>query len=90
MSKETQDAINADIARVIDLMKPNRFPIAYCDYIAHLINASVKALDDQDLIYSIGKPQYDVTPEGAFASTKKTLLCTDMNGKQYKITVEEV
>jgi hypothetical protein len=34
--------------------------------------------------------QYDLSPEGSFASTKKTILVADRNGKQYKITVEEL
>jgi hypothetical protein len=28
--------------------------------------------------------------EGSFASTKKTIMVEDRNGKQYRVTVEEV
>ena len=63
--------------------------LAYCDYIAHVISKELKANDTERLLSSVSRPQYDVTPEGAFASTKKTIMVSDRFGKQYKITVEE-
>ena len=65
--------------------------IAYCDYIAHLIKTNLKYEDmkDQSMLSSVGKVNWDMTPEGAFASTKKTIMVEDRNGKQYRITVEE-
>jgi hypothetical protein len=64
--------------------------LAYCDYIAHTISKELKANDHERLLSSVGRPQYDVTPEGAFASTKKTIEVSDRFGKNYRITVEEV
>jgi len=66
--------------------------IAYCDYIAHLIKTNLKYEDmkDKSMLNSVGKVEWDVTPEGSFASTKKTIMVEDRYGKQYRITVEEV
>ena len=63
--------------------------LAYCDYIAHTISKELKANDTERLLSSVSRPQYDVTPEGAFASTKKTIMVSDRFGKNYRITVEE-
>ena len=65
--------------------------IAYCDYIAHLIKTNLKYEDmkDQSMLFSVGKVNWDMTPEGAFASTKKTIMVEDQNGRKYRITVEE-
>ena len=64
--------------------------IAYCDYIAHTIAGNLKANDTEKLLSSVSRPQYDLTPEGAFASTKKVIMVEDRFGKQYRVTVEEV
>lgn len=64
--------------------------IAYCDYIAHTIVGNLKARDTERLLASVSKPQYDLNAEGSFASTKKTIMVEDRNGKQYRVTVEEV
>jgi hypothetical protein len=71
--------------------------LAYCDAIAHylqkaLLNISVE--DTQKYKYikgMVGGVMYDLHPEeGYFLSTKKTIDCTDVNGKAYRITVEEL
>jgi hypothetical protein len=66
--------------------------IAYCDYIAALISANLKASDNEDkrLLSSVSKPKYDLTEDGSFKSTKKTIEIEDRFGKQYRITVEEI
>ena len=64
--------------------------IAYCDYIANLIQGNLKSNDSERMLSSVSKTQYDLTSSGAFASTKKTIMVEDRNGKQYRITVEEV
>ena len=64
--------------------------IAYCDYIANLIQGNLKSNDSEKILSSVSKTQYDLTSSGAFASTKKTIMVEDRNGKQYRITVEEV
>jgi hypothetical protein len=63
--------------------------LAYCDYIAHIISGKLKTHDSESLLAVVTSPKYDVTPEGKFASTKKTIMVQDRNGKQYRITVEE-
>lgn len=63
--------------------------IAYCDYIAHLIG-QIRHFDTQGIAADIGSPKYDLDADGALASTRKTILVTDLNGKMYQITVEEV
>mgnify|MGYP003345088403 CR=1 FL=1 len=64
--------------------------IAYCDYIANLIVGNLKANDTERLLASVSKPKYDLTEEGSFKSTKKTIEVEDRYGKQYRITVEEI
>lgn len=63
--------------------------IAYCDYIAATISKELKANDHERLLASVGRPQYDLTPEGSFKSTKKTIMVEDRFGKKYCVTVEE-
>ena len=63
--------------------------IAYCDYIAATISKELKANDHERLLASVGRPQYDLTPEGSFKSTKKTIMVEDRFGKKYRVTVEE-
>jgi hypothetical protein len=62
--------------------------LAYCDLIAHLIR---KYLNSDENNIKVEKVNWDLHPtEGYFISTKKTLDVIDFNGKQYKITVEEI
>ena len=64
--------------------------IAYCDYISHLISTHIKAHDSQGLLWQVSRPNYDLDSSGALSSTTKTLDITDINGKRYRVTVEEV
>lgn len=67
--------------------------LAYCDYIADRIRQRIKGdiLLGDDYMSTVGSVQWDLHPEeGYFVSTKKTLMVTDKNGKEYRITVEEV
>jgi len=70
----------------------SRQALAYCDYIATIIQNNLKYEDQKDrsMLTSVGKIQYDLNEYGSLASTKKTMVVEDINGKQYKITVEEV
>jgi hypothetical protein len=62
--------------------------IAYCDYIAYIIRASL--LRDPDSKFGhIGRIEWDLDDDGSFQSTTKLLIIEDNNGKKYKITVEE-
>lgn len=69
----------------------SRKALAYCDYIANIIKNTLKYEDQKDrsMLVSVGKIEYDLNQYGSLASTKKTIFVEDINGKQYKITVEE-
>jgi len=63
--------------------------LAYCDYIAKMIFDN--AIPNNSIIESISSPRMDLHPtEGYFQSTKKTIELQDVNGKLYRVTVEEV
>jgi len=66
--------------------------LAYCDYIANLISIELLKEDKQycDYLQFVSRVRMDLSPEGYFASTKKTLRVCDHNGKNYKVTVEEM
>jgi hypothetical protein len=66
--------------------------IAYCDYIADRIKTALKedANKAGSLVGNIGKINYDLTETGSFKSTKKTMGVVDVNGKMYRVTVEEI
>ena len=70
----------------------SRQALAYCDYIATIIQNNLKYEDQKDrsMLTSVSKIQYDLNEYGSLASTKKTMVVEDINGKQYKITVEEL
>lgn len=62
---------------------------AYCDYIATICRTSLKAFDPEHLLSNVSNPELDMSEEGYFLSTKKTIHITDVNGRKYKLTVEE-
>lgn len=63
--------------------------MAYCDYIAYSVLS--EALIEDGFITEVGKVKMDLCPkEGYLVSTTKTINVKDQNGKEYKITVEEV
>ena len=71
--------------------------IAYCDYIASFIRDAIKKEIEEDntrhvrhFLRAIGNIQWDFGEDGRFKSTKKTLEVLDFNGKEYRITVEEL
>lgn len=69
--------------------------LAYCDYIADRIKRALDIDVRENRIYTkvakVGAIKMDLHPEeGYFVSTKKTIEIIDINGKQYKVTVEEV
>ena len=59
---------------------------AYCDRAMHTIGAALK---EDDYFHHMGPTLFDLYEDGSFKSTKKTKFFTDLNGKQYKITIEE-
>ena len=65
--------------------------LAYCDKIADTIRKSLLKYDPDDIIGLVYPIKMDLHPtEGYFVSTKKTIDVTDMNGKLYRVTVEEL
>jgi len=63
--------------------------LVYCDYIAHVIVSNLKANDTDHLLSSVSHPELDLTNEGSFQSTKKTIKVKDCFGRKYTVTVEE-
>ena len=68
--------------------------MAYCDYIAHTIIRPAMIEDGKDdggIIREVGHVKMDLEPvEGYMLSTAKRIDAVDMNGKMYRITVEEI
>lgn len=68
--------------------------MAYCDYIAHTIVRPAMIEDGKNnggIIRQVGHVKMDLEPkEGYMISTTKRLEVADVNGKQYRITVEEI
>jgi hypothetical protein len=64
--------------------------LAYCDKIADSIRKAMIKRDPDGIIGPVGPLRMDLHPVGGYLqSTKKTMLCWDMNGKAYSITIEE-
>lgn len=65
--------------------------LAYCDKIADVIRKSLLKYDADEIVGLVGPIKMDLHPtEGYFMSTKKTIVVSDMHGKQYQVTVEEL
>jgi hypothetical protein len=65
--------------------------LAYCDKIADVIRKSLLKYDADEIVGLVGPIKMDLHPtEGYFMSTKKTIVVSDMQGKQYRVTVEEL
>ena len=64
--------------------------LAYCDKIADVIRKSLLKYDPAGIVGLVDGINMDLHPiDGYLVSTKKTIKVSDMNGKWYKITVEE-
>lgn len=65
--------------------------LAYCDKIASVCRKALLGYDPDNIIGLVGPVKFDLHPtKGYFVSTKKTIEVTDMSGKRYLVTVEEV
>jgi hypothetical protein len=66
--------------------------MSYCDYIAHLIYTFLREVDEnhEGMLKDVESIEYDLSEDGSFLSTKKTIDVTDVTGKKYRITVEEL
>jgi hypothetical protein len=82
------DTMNTIVNQFFDNL-PKSY-LVYCDYIASVISKELKVNDTERLLSSVSRPQYHLTEEGGFASTKKTIDVVDRNGTKYRVTVEEV
>lgn len=64
---------------------------AYCDFIAFQIHDHLMDGQRPALIASVDPVKWDLHPTGHWMlSTKKTINVTDINGRRYRVTVEEV
>lgn len=64
---------------------------AYCDFIAFQIHDHMMDGQRPALISSVGRVEWDLHKTGGYMlTTKKTLSVTDINGRSYRVTVEEV
>lgn len=64
--------------------------LAYCDYIAHIIQKNLKKNDQESLLDAVGKVQFDLNSDGSYRSTRKIINVVDRHGTAYRITIEEV
>jgi len=65
--------------------------LAYCDFIADSIKKAFTNDKPDNLVANVGEIKMDLHPiDGYFLSTKKTITMEDINGKMYKVTVEEL
>lgn len=65
--------------------------LAYCDKVISVIRKSLMQHDPDGILGLVGPVKMDLHPEdGYLLSTKKTLEVSDMNGKWYRVTVEEL
>lgn len=67
--------------------------MAYCDYIAHTIimpGLTEDIKSNHGLVAETSQVKMDLHKEGWMQSTRKTIMCKDINGKEYKITIEEI
>ena len=66
--------------------------MSYCDSIAHLIYTFLREVDEnhEGMLTDVESIEYDLSEDGTFLSTKKTIDVTDVTGKKYRITVEEL
>lgn len=63
--------------------------IAYCDYIAYLVQNGLRE-DSENLIGKVQPTKMDLSEEGYFNSPTKIIELTDSFGSKYKVTIEQV
>jgi len=66
------------------------FKLSYCDYIANIIQKSLMQFDQENLLDKIGRIRLDLDSEGVFQTTVKTIDIVDMQGKAYRVTIQEL
>ena len=66
------------------------FRLSYCDYIANIVQKSLMQFDQENLLDKIGRIKLDLDLDGVFNSTVKTIDIVDMQGKAYRVTIQEL
>lgn len=67
--------------------------LAYCDYIAHTIVQPACEKDKTNSsgrLKEVGNIKMDLAKKGYLQTTKRTIDVVDVNGKSYRITIEEL
>lgn len=67
--------------------------LSYCDYIAHTVVKPALDVDVKDTggtLSAVSKIHMDLAKEGWMQTTKRTIEVTDVNGREYKITIEDI
>lgn len=66
------------------------FRLSYCDYIANIVQKSLMQFDQENLLDKVGRIKLDLDLDGVFNSTVKTIDIVDMQGKAYRVTIQEL
>lgn len=66
------------------------FKLSYCDYIANIVQKSLMQFDQENLFDKVGRIKMDLDLDGIFQSTVKTIDIVDMQGKAYRVTIQEL
>ena len=66
------------------------FKLSYCDYIANIVQRSLLQFDQENLLDKVGRIKLDLDWDGVFKSTVKTIDVVDMQGKAYRVTIQEL
>ena len=66
------------------------FKLSYCDYIANIVQRSLLQFDQENLLDKVGRIKLDLDFDGVFQSTVKTIDVVDMQGKAYRVTIQEL
>jgi len=71
----------------------------YCDAISHclskILHAVISGAVDiemdgaQKVIKAVGPTKLDLSPDGAFQSTRRQFIVADVNGRMYTVTISE-
>jgi hypothetical protein len=69
--------------------------LAYCDYLAHTVIRPALLADrdhhhEHRIVQEVSFVKMDLAEEGYMVSTTKYINVTDVNGKMYKVTIEEL
>jgi len=67
--------------------------LSYCDYIAHTVVKPALDVDVKDngcTLSAVSKIHMDLAKEGWMQTTKRSIKVTDVYGREYKITIEDI